>query len=192
MFDDYFDEEEQSLTKLWGITTKENAIEEEKERFKIKDTGSLHWVFRKLKQLEETEEQTKVSYEYELNRLKEWKKKEDEKSENQRLFFEGLLLEYLMEERQKNPDFKIRTPMGSANLRKQQDQYEYDESAFLEWAKENDPSYIRVKESIDKSAVRKNFVPDSSELIHPETGEIVPGVRLVKRPDKLQVKLTKK
>lgn len=65
-------------------------------------------------------------------------------------------------------------------MRAQQPQYEYDEDVLLPWAKENLPEAVVTKESVAKNAVKKYIQ---------ETGEAVPGVTIIERPEKFSVEV---
>lgn len=74
----------------------------------------------------------------------------------------------------------VKLPHGSLKMRKQQPEFQYDETQLLPWAKENLPEAVVVKESVAKTPVKKHIQ---------ETGEMVPGVQMVERPEKFSVEV---
>jgi hypothetical protein len=72
---------------------------------------------------------------------------------------------FRLKRKQQNPDFKR------------------DAAPLLAWAKLTDQSFVRVKEEPAWDAIKAACVIKSNRLIHPETGEVVPGVEVVLRPD---------
>lgn len=73
-------------------------------------------------------------------------------------------------------------PSGTLKLKKQNPEYIRDEEKLLIWAKANNPAHVKVKESVDWAELKKElkFVDDKALT---EDGEIVDGVKVVKRPD---------
>jgi len=83
--------------------------------------------------------------------------------------------------REDDPKLKtVKLPHGTLKMRAQQPQYEYDEAQLLPWAKENLPEAVIVKESVAKTPVKKHIQ---------ETGEVVPGVTIIERPEKFSVEV---
>jgi hypothetical protein len=74
----------------------------------------------------------------------------------------------------------MKLPHGTLKMRAQQPQYEYDESLMLPWAKKNLPEAVVVKESVAKTPVKKHIK---------DTGEMVPGVEIVERPERFSVEV---
>ena len=156
-------------------------VPEERERFKIESKDQAAWALRKMSRIKaEIEENNKVA-QAEIERITAWRDEENEKLERSISFFEGLLYEYFMALRQEDPKLKtIKLPHGTLKMRAQQPQYEYDEAQLLPWAKENLPDAVVVKESVAKTPVKKHIQ---------ETGEVVPGVTIIERPEKFSVEV---
>jgi hypothetical protein len=52
-----------------------------------------------------------------------------------------------------------------------------DESAFIEWARSNDPTLLKIKTDIDRTAV-KALITEEGVVISTQ-GEIVPDVQVI-------------
>ena len=155
--------------------------QEQRERFKIESKDQAAWALRKMSKIKaEIEENNKVA-QAEIERITAWRDEENEKLQRSISFFEGLLHEYFMQLREDDPKLKtVKLPHGTLKMRKQQPQYEYDEAQLLPWAKENLPEAVIVKESVEKNHVKKYIQ---------ETGELVPGVTIIERPEKFSVEV---
>ena len=154
---------------------------EQRERFKIESKDQAAWALRKMSRIKaEIEENNKVA-QAEIERITAWRDEENEKLERSISFFESLLHEFFLSQRESDPKLKtMKLPHGTLKMRKQQPQYEYDEAQLLPWAKENLPEAVIVKESVAKNSVKKYIQ---------ETGEVVPGVTIIERPEKFSVEV---
>lgn len=179
-----------SLNPLQQIELDEiEALDEEtKEQFKINSIDQANWAFRKLSALAAKEKEVKVLAEIERERINQYEKNEMKSIENQRSFFESLLIAYAFEQRNIDPKFKAKTPYGSIGFRKQQPKWEYDEIALVQSLKNiglND--LIRVKEEPDKTAIKKTLHVLDGQVIDPDTGALVEGVKVTPLDDKITI-----
>jgi len=156
-------------------------VPEERERFKIESKDQAAWALRKMSRIKaEIEENNKVA-QAEIERITAWRDEENEKLQRSISFFESLLCDYFLRLRESDPKLKtIKLPHGTLKMRAQQPQYEYDEDVLLPWAKENLPEAVVTKESVAKNPVKKHIQ---------ETGEAVPGVTIIERPEKFSVEV---
>ena len=156
-------------------------IPEERERFRIETKDQAAWALRKMSRIKAEQDENIQTAQAEIERITSWRDEENGKLERSISFFEGLLYEYFVQLRDENPKLKtMKLPHGSLKMRAQQPQYEYDEDQLLPWAKENLPDAVVVKESVAKTPVKKHIQ---------ETGEMVPGVQMVERPEKFSVEV---
>ena len=159
-----------------------------KKPFQITNIDSCNWAFRKLAVVRLKEDDIKMTAEDEIYRITQWKNKELEKLQGEREFFEGLLQEYFLKEKEKDGNFKINTPYGKVSSRKQQPEYRYNVDKFIEWAEGNEHvDLIRIKKEVDKTATKKAFVVSGDKLVDTNTGEIVEGVTVASREDIISV-----
>jgi len=86
----------------------------------------------------------------------------------------------------KKPKKTVKLPYGNITLKKQQPEFQRDEEALLEYAKET--GFIKVKESADWAEIKKNCVVVNGKL-YDVNGEAVPGVVVIERGEKFELKL---
>lgn len=175
-----------------GETTEAEA----KERYKITNIDSANWALRKLKAIKEKEEEINQLTEREIDRIKKWAATETSALAVNAQFFEGLLTEYFVTEREKDPKFKISTPYGKVSARKQQPKWHYEDEKLLPYIENYNPDLIRVKKEINKTEFKKavnegnGFVLiDDGKIAHSETGEILEGITVTEQPDSVSIKV---
>lgn len=160
------------------------VMEEEVTRFKVDSLDSANWCFRKIRALqEEINTNTKLADE-ERARIDAWEKSQNKQAENSIAYFEGLLIEYYKSIKETDPRAKVNTPYGRIMSRKTK-KWDYNEEEVLEWAKNNGyREFIRVKEELDKSILKKTF----KDGVDSNTGEIIPGVS-VEEIERISIKV---
>ena len=155
--------------------------QEQRERFKIETKDQAAWALRKMSRIKAEQDENTQAAQVEIDRIAAWREEENEKLERSVSFFEGLLYEYFMDLREEDPKLKtMKLPHGALKMRALQPKYEYDEDALLSWAKENLPQAVVTKESVSKNPVKAHIK---------ETGEVVPGVVVLQRPEKFSVEV---
>ena len=167
-----------------GETTEEDA----KEEFKVESIEQANWAFRKLRAINTKAREIKDIGAAEKARIEEWEKKELAILENSTEFFEGLLVEYLIRQKEVDPKFKISTPYGKVSSRKQQPKWNYEDEKVLEWLKANDTELIRIKEEVNKAELKKKYKVVGNEVVTKD-GEIVEGITIEERPDSINIKV---
>lgn len=155
--------------------------QEQRERFRIESKDQAAWALRKMSKIKAEIDENIMTAQAEIERITGWRDSENEKLERSAAFFEGLLYEYFMALRETDPKLKtMKLPHGALKMRAQQPKYEYDETLMLPWAKKNLPEAVVVKESVAKTPVKKHIK---------DTGEMVPGVEIVERPERFSVEV---
>ena len=155
--------------------------QEQRERCKIETKDQAAWALRKMSRIKAEQDENIQTAQAEIERITSWRDEENGKLERSISFFEGLLYEYFVQLRGDDPKLKtMKLPHGTLKMRAQQPQYEYDESLMLPWAKKNLPEAVVVKESVAKTPVKKHIK---------DTGEMVPGVEIVERPERFSVEV---
>lgn len=158
------------------------------DRFKIRSIEQSNWAFRKLKALDEKVKQVTDLASKEIERILEWKENELKQVGRSREFFEGLLTEYFVRQKEMDPKFKISTPYGKVSSRKSQPKWNYEDDKVLEWLKENDKELIRIKEEINKAELKKKYQVMNGQVVT-EDGEIVEGIEVTEQPDSISIKV---
>lgn len=161
---------------------------ETQERFKIDNLEAANWAFRKLAAIERKKKEVQELAQKEIERIKTWEQQEISSLNNSKEFFEGLLTEYFVRERELDPKFKISTPYGKVTARKQQPKWNYDEDKVINWLLENDKELVRVKYEPDKNEIKKKYKVIGTNVVT-DDGEIVEGITVEERPEKIEIKV---
>ena len=161
---------------------------ENKEKFVIENLESANWAFRKLKAIEEREKDIELLANKEIERIQDWQRKEIEATKGSKDFFEGLLMEYYVKQREEDSKFKLSTPYGKVTSRKQQPKWNYEDGKTIEWLRQNNRELIRIKEEIDKGELKKLYKIHGDKVVT-EDGEIVEGIVIENRDDTINVKV---
>jgi|GEM_PF-2941712 len=128
-----------------------------------------------------------------VERIKEWgeqaKQEYVDKVDHYSLLLETFIRNEVatQEEKGKKPKKTIKLPYGSIALKKQQPEFVKEEEKLLEYAKV--VGLFKVKETTDWAELKKKCQVVEGKLVYEETGEIVPGVTVIERGDKFELKL---
>jgi hypothetical protein len=159
-----------------------------KEDFKIEDMGQANWALSKMREIDIEIKEIKDFAINEIKRVKDWEENEFEKSYNQRDYFEGLLTEYYVKNKEIDDNFKINLPYGTVSSRKAQDEWVYNDKKVINWLEKNNKELIRVKKEVNKAEFKKMYKVHGENAIS-EQGEIIEGVEILKRPDNINIKI---
>jgi hypothetical protein len=125
-----------------------------------------------------------------MAKLNAWLSKQEEESDHERSFFERLLRDYLEEQKQTDSHLKsVKLPSGRVGLRKQQPEFQRDNQRLLAWLSINRPELVKVREEPDWAGVKAIATIGGDNLVDSQTGEIIAGVTVINRPEKLVVQL---
>lgn len=165
--------------------------EETKERFKIEDTEQLNWAMRKLSALNSKKNGIDELAAKEMERITSWREKECDSINHTKSFFEGLIMEYAMNERSKDKEFKTsKVPYGKVTFTKQQPKWNYDDEKLLNYLYNNGHhDFVRVKEEPNKAEIKKQFKLNEHGRVYDVNGEAVDGITVEFLEDKLLIKV---
>lgn len=183
--------EKQELLEIERIEdAKFNLSESEfKERFAITDAKKANWVLKKIKALQKEAKQAKEICDEEMTTIEAWYNEKMDKIDDNLAMFHGLLDIYAEKEREKDPTFKLSTPNGSISYRKQPDKWIYGENSVRDLQELGLNKYIRLKEELDKEAIKKHaHVTDEGVVVDEESGLVLSTVTVVKQEPKLVIK----
>ena len=114
-----------------------------------------------------------------LTPVLEWQAEQIERLGAEAERWETLLVSYHRAVLAENDREKtIKLPHGTLSSRKAPDKWEFDDEAFIAWAKANAPDLVRTKDEVAKSKV-KDALKGSCRgdgAVATDSGEIVPGV----------------
>lgn len=167
-----------------------DGVEEHEEtpRFKIQDLDAANWALRKISAYKKKQAEIKDLADAERFRIGSWEKAETESIDRGIAYFEGLLSEYLVEQRKKDSKFKISTPYGKVSMRKQQPKWEYDDSTVIQYLKSlGMKELIRIKEELNKVDLKKTVTVEEGKAIF--QGVELPGINIYDQPDRVIVEV---
>ena len=124
---------------------------------KLENLHDVNKVMAIIKTLEEKKASNENFAKIELEKIQSWLDKENGTLDNKIEYYKGMILEYFMVEKSKNPKMKsLSTPNGTFKSRTTR-KLNYDEAAMLNYLKTNHSSLVEteVKEKFNKSEVKK-------------------------------------
>lgn len=164
---------------------------EENKRFEVADLDSANWALRKISELKQEIDEKQELAEKELHRIQSWLDKETDPLCKSIEYFEFLLHQYYVEEKRKNPKFKISTPYGKVSSRKRQPKFDFDEEKTLEYFRQEKPELIQTKETFNKNEAKKVFQPvkrNGEIQVVDENGQPVDFVKVTPQEEVIIVK----
>ena len=155
------------------------------ESFQVRDDKSAEWCIRKIREAQ-AEKQRWAEY------YAEQQRKIDQEADGTISYFEALLADYFesVPHKRTKTQESYQLPGGKLVRKQQAPEYQRDEAALLPWLKQNAPALVKVTESADWAALKKQLViaPDG-ETVATEDGEIVPGIKAAQRPEVFRVEI---
>ena len=154
-----------------------SSFSAENEGFVVDTDQKADWAIRKLAVVRKKQAENQAIYDAEVQRITEWLSTVNTALQRDALYFEAVLRPYALTQRTEGRK-SITLPHGTIKTTAGQPKVEFkDEAAFIEWAKTNDPTLLKVKTDIDKTAV-KALITEEGVVISTQ-GEIVPDVEVI-------------
>jgi hypothetical protein len=154
-----------------------SSISAENEGFVVDNDQKADWAIRKLAVIRRKQAENKAIYDAEVVRITEWLSTVNSALDRDALYFEAVLTPYALLQRSEGRK-TVTLPHGTLKTTAGQPHIEFnDESKFIEWAKTNDPSLLRIKTDVDKTAL-KALITEEGVVISTQ-GEIIPEVKVV-------------
>ena len=164
--------------------------EEEQITFVVDDDQKAEWCLAKIREAEAEKQRWKEFYE---DRLAKVNAAEDAKIERMRFFLEQYFRTVPHKETKTQQSYQL--PSGKLVLKHQAPEVERDDDQLIPWLRENyEGDYVKTKESVDWSALKKAFQDDEligviGENYVTHDGEIIPGITVTERPDVFKVEV---
>ena len=177
--------------KAFGEVYRDEDENEElvQKQFVVDSLSSADWVMRKIKENKDRSGEIIDYAKEEIQRLQQFIKKEEARRDNNVAYLEHLLENYLLQRREEDPNFKLKTVTGTASTRKSTS-WNYDEDKLIDFLKKNDMTeFIRVKEEVNKTDFKKAVDVIDSVVVIPETGEVIDGVEVIQE-EKLSIRFS--
>lgn len=164
------------------------VLTEEEAGFQVDNDQKAEWCLSKIREAEEEKEKWKAFYE---DRLKKIVEREDARI----LFMQEKLKPYFASVPHKvtKTQESYQLPSGKLVLKAQAPEWEHDDEQLLPWVRENVPSLVKVKESVNWAELKKElsviWKEDGDQQIVNADGLILPGVKVTERPDVFKVEV---
>lgn len=167
-------------------------LTEEERRFMVDNDQKADWAARKVAEIESDTERWEKFYKEQIEKVK---KANDFRAE----YFRRLLKDYFftVPHKQSKTQSSYQLPSGKLVMKAQGPAYERDDDVVIQWIYENSntPSaYINTKETLNWSELKKALEGEDGisvcdgQVVTPD-GEIVPGIKVVERPNVFKVEV---
>ena len=154
-----------------------SSISAENEGFIVDTDQKADWAIRKLAVIRRKQAENKAIYDAEIVRITEWLSMVNTALDRDALYFEAVLTPYALLQRSEGRKSVV-LPHGTLKTTAGQPKIEFnDESKFIEWATQNDPTLLRIKTEVDKTAL-KALITEEGVVISTQ-GEIIPEVKVL-------------
>lgn len=177
--------------KAFGEVYRDEDENEElvQKQFVVDSLSSADWVMRKIKENKDRSGEIIDYAKEEIQRLQQFIKKEESRRDNNVAYLTQLLENYLLQRREEDPNFKLKTVTGTASTRKSTS-WNYDDEKLIDFLKKNDMAeFIRVKEEVNKADFKKAAIVTDSGVVVTEAGEVIDGVE-VTQEEKLSIRFS--
>lgn len=167
----------------------EELMEEEttEAAFDVTDDEKAEWCMAKIR--EHRQEIDKWTQHYEAE-----KKRVCIKHENAIIKLEGMLKGFFFQQDDAGLTRETKTmtaynlPDGRLMMKRQNPEYERDDEQILAWLRENAPQFIKTKETVDWAGLKDSLGVLGENMVT-EEAEVVPGIKVVSRPDIFKVEV---
>ncbi|MDK2901895.1 MAG: hypothetical protein PWR14_799 [Thermosediminibacterales bacterium] len=173
--------------------TAQGEGQEEQQRWRIENDLIADWAIEKIKRFRAELERKRQLAEEKKRQIDMWYKSEQEKIERDIKFFEQKLYEYYMsldpkQLRKGKAQTKYELMSGTLKLKKQNPDIEREKETLVAWLEGNGlTEYIKIVKEPDWAKLREKVKITDDKAVYPETGEIIPGIKVNPRPDKFIV-----
>jgi len=157
--------------------------------FIVDTTEKEIWAMRKISTIDRGIAEVDKAADAEVERVNTWRAEEIKRISSQRGFFEGLLEGYHRRIMAENPKKKtIKLPHGQLQIRAQKPEFIKDDKKIIEWAEKEMPAIVTKEPKLDWGTL-KDSLKIVENIAMTSQGEVVPGITVVPRGDKFNVKL---
>lgn len=175
------------------LQSKELENLEKSESFQVTSLETANWAFKKLEALKVKEDEINEVAEKELDRIKQWQSQELKSIQSDKEYFEYLVTDYYKREKEKDDKFKLSTPYGKVTsragaevLKMQSGINEQDVIDQLE--QKGFTEFVKVSKKLNQADIKKDFYVDDDGTLIDKNGEVLEGVKMVRKPTSYTVK----
>lgn len=184
-FDNMFGENSDILDSLFDEITeeevKELGIEIENERFAITSDEQANFFLRRLQEIRSEKDKINTTCNNEIERfvskVNNFRAKEILSLENTENYFSTLLESYAKKQLEGSKKKSLKLPFGTMSFKKGQRKIVYDDETLANFIKSNNLNqFIRTKEEINKSELKKSLEFNEENGVALFNGQVVEGI----------------
>ncbi len=159
---------------------------EENDGFVINDDSAAEWAIRKIGQRRADTETMKTHFAAQMDKIAQ-------RNQNAENILTAKLAEYFstVPKRETKTQQKYILPSGELIRKQQQPEYQRDDDALVRWLESSGMEELieRKPKPLWGELKKQCAVQEDGSVVDAQSGEIVPGVVAVFRPDRFEVKL---
>ena len=153
--------------------------------FRIDSTAKALWAIRKLARLQTQRMDYCRTAEKEIAQIKQWLEDVQKTLIDDMAQLENLLAPWVKTQLEGSKRKSLKLLSATVGYRTPPKQLAYDEPGLFEWAKKNRRDWIRVKEELDKAAIRQSIIKDG-EIVRDANDRVL--AEALQPPDTFYVK----
>ncbi|MBA8760783.1 hypothetical protein GWK87_11130 [Staphylococcus schleiferi subsp. coagulans] len=166
---------------------------EKSESFQVTNLETANWAFKKLEALKAKENEIIQVAEKELDRIKQWQSQELKSIESDKEYFEYLVTDYYKREKEKDDKFKLSTPYGKVTSRAGSKVLEMqsgvnEQDVIEQLEQKGFTEFVKVSKKLNQADIKKGFYVDDDGTLIDMNGEVLEGVKMVRKPTSYTVK----
>lgn len=148
---------------------------EEKENFVIDTESKADWALKKLGEINKQIDNVNNRADVQRKAIDDWENGELSKLEENKQYFENLLNDFMENQLEINPKYKLSSPFGRLSTRKTK-KWTYDVDKLVDEYKDTD--LVKTTFKLDKNALKKRIKVVDDKYIDTETGAVVDGLNI--------------
>lgn len=175
------------------LQSKELENLEKSESFQVTNLETANWAFKKLEALKAKENEINEVAEKELDRIKQWQSQELKSIESDKEYFEYLVTDYYKREKEKDDKFKLSTPYGKVTSRAGSKVLEIqgginEQDIIDQLEQKGFTEFVKVSKKLNQADIKKGFYAADDGTLIDKNGEVLEGVKMVRKPTSYTVK----
>lgn len=156
----------------------------ESEGFIIDTDQRAEWALTKIKEHRAEAERMAAVCDAEIERYTQIKQNATDKAAKDSAYLESLLFAYFgtVPHKATKTQETYKLPSGTLKQKARAPEYVRDNAKIIEWLKAQElKDYIEEKPSLKWDELKKGIAASGEEAVFAETGEVIPGVKVVER-----------
>ena len=156
----------------------------ETDGFVIDNDQKAEWALRKIREHKADANRMAMVCNAEIERYERIRKEAEDKCARDCAYLESLLYAYFVTVPHKatKTQESYKLPTGALKQKFREPEYVRADAEILAWLNEQGmKDYVEVKPSLKWAELKKVIAANGETAIYPETGEIIPGVKIVER-----------